>query len=201
MLKKILTSPACISAASALKRFHEDQYALAVANYILGGGGTSRLFAEIRSRLGLAYVVGSFYTKPLGPGMIGIGCQTKAESTVETIRAIKKEMKKLTEKPPTEEEIRLAKDAIVNAFVFEFDSTEQIVGQQMSLEIKGYEQDFLKKFPGNIEAVTPADVFRVSQKYFSLDGLNIVVVGDQSKFGESLDVLGEVTPLPLDNID
>ena len=77
-----------------IARLNPDHFPLELANYILGGGGASRLFGEIRSKLGLAYVVGSFSTEYAGPGLVGAVCQTKAESTVEAVKAMKKEMER-----------------------------------------------------------------------------------------------------------
>ncbi|MBV9080716.1 MAG: insulinase family protein, partial [Elusimicrobia bacterium] len=82
-----------------ISRLDPDRFAVTVGDYIFGGGGPSRLFGEIRSRLGLAYMVGSFVFDPTGPGMIGVVCQSKVQSTVAVTEAILKEMKKFSSEP------------------------------------------------------------------------------------------------------
>ena len=183
-----------------LSRHDPDQYALGVANYILGGGGASRLFAEIRSRLGLAYVVGSFYTAPTGPGMVGVGCQTKGETTLKTIRALNKELDKFCASPPLDEELSVAKDSIINAFVFQFESSQNIVNQQSYLEYRGYPKDYLKNYPNQIKAVTAKDILRVANKYYAKENRKIIVLGDKKKFEASLDEIGSVIEIPLEEI-
>ena len=64
-----------------------DYLALMVMNEILGGGFTSRLFKNVRSRQGLAYSVGGAYGADFDhPGLFSLSCQTKLKSTVHAIR-------------------------------------------------------------------------------------------------------------------
>ncbi len=184
-----------------LSRHDPDHFALELADYILGGGGTSRLFGQIRSRLGLAYMVGSFSIEPKGPGLAGAGCQTKAGSTVAAVRAILAEMGRFVQTEPTADEMSLAKDATINSYVFRFNSPVQIVGERALLEFYGYPSDYMKTYPANVAAVTPSELLRVSKRVFSPEGLKIVVVGNQKKFDEPLKNIGSVTPIPLDKID
>lgn len=186
---------------SGLTRHDPDQYAMAVANTIVGGGGYSRLFGEIRSRLGLAYAIGSFFDKPKGPGLVGIGLQTKTESTVQATEAVDRVLSGVVASPPDQQELRHAKDVIINSFVFEYESTEHIADQTARLEFFGYDKDFLKNYPENIRRVTAGDVWRVAKKYFSPDKLKIVVVGDREKFKGPLETAGEIKTVPLGDIE
>jgi len=184
-----------------ISRHSPDHFPLEVANYILGEGGTSRLFADIRSRMGLAYVVGSFYTEPEGPGLAGVGGQTKAESTLQIISAFENELKKFTGEEPSAEEMGTAKDSILNSFIFRFNSPARIVAEKASLEFYGYPSDYLDNYPANVSRVSPGQVLEAAKKYFSVDQMKITVVGNKSKFGGSLDKFGKVVVIPLKDID
>lgn len=175
-----------------------DYPALVVMNNILGGGFTSRLFKNVRSRLGLAYsVFGAYGANYNYPGMFYVGCQTKSETTVKAARAMLDEIRKIRETEVTDEELALAKESYLNSFVFNYDSKAEIVNRIMTYEYYNYPRDFLEKTRDRIEAVTKEDVLRVAQKYLNPDGLKILAVGNPEKFDEPLSVLGEVKEIDI----
>jgi zinc protease len=97
---------------------------------ILGGGFSSRLFQTIRTQRGLAYHASARWGAAYDyPGSFVAASSTKSESTVETIRGIVEEIERISREPVTEEELRLAKDGILNSFVFNFDGKGEIVGR------------------------------------------------------------------------
>ncbi|MCB4756757.1 MAG: insulinase family protein, partial [Elusimicrobia bacterium] len=183
-----------------LSRHDPDHFSMEVANTVLGGGGSSRLFADIRSRLGLAYVVGSFSIEPKGPGLAGVVCQSKADSTVAALEALEKELDQFTREEPSAEEISLAQDSLVNSFVFRFNSAAQIVSERASIEYDGYPSDYLDTYTQKIRKVGPPDILNAAKKYFSKEGMKIVIVGDKTKFDAPLSSVGEVIEIPLRDI-
>lgn len=175
-----------------------DYFALIVMNKILGGGFTSRLFRNVRSRMGLAYsVFGNYSANYDYPGVFYVGCQTKSESTVHAIRAMIEEIKKMTESEVTDEELAIAKESYLNSFVFNFDSKGEIVNRLMTYEYFGYPPDFLQKTKENIEKVTKADVLRVARKHLQFDKLQILAVGRPQDFDEPLSVLGPASEIDI----
>ena len=93
--------------------------------------------------------------------------------------------------------MKSAKDDILNGFIFQFDSRDKTLGEQVTLAFYGYPPDLLDQFKGGIEKVTAADVTRVANKYIDTSKLAIVVVGNQSEFGTPLDKLGPVNTLDI----
>lgn len=182
-------------------RHSPEHFPMEISNYILGGGGASRLFGQIRSRLGLAYVVGSFFDEQTGPGLVGVGCQTKPASTLAALKALKRELDRFVKKPATEDEILLAKEALSNAFVFRFSSSYGIVSERASLDFYGYPADYLDTYLPKLDKVPTEDVHAISKKYFSPDGMRAVVVGHKKKFDGALSGMGEVVEIPLEKID
>ncbi|MFQ5864496.1 MAG: M16 family metallopeptidase [bacterium] len=175
-----------------------DYFAFGVMNRILGSGATSRLFRNVRSRRGLAYsVFGVFSADFDHPGLFYVGCQTKSETTVQAIRAMMEEVKKITESEVTDEELNLAKDALLNSFVFNFDTKGEIVNRLMTYEYFGYPLDFLQKAKENIEKVTKEDILRVAKKHLNPDKLQILAVGRPQDFDEPLSVLGTVNEIDI----
>jgi len=183
-----------------ISRHSPERYASDVGDYILGGGGPSRLFGEIRSRRGLAYSVGSFVQQPTGPGMIGVISLTRAGATVAVIDAILSELKRFSSEPVTAEELDLAKASMVNANVFNFDLPYKIAAAHANMEFFDYEPDELKNKPKKILAVTREEILALAKKYYDPAGVKIVVVGDPKKFDGSLDKFGKVEKIPLESI-
>lgn len=184
-----------------ISRLDPDRFRVAVADYILGGGGPSRLFGEIRSRLGLAYMVGSFVYNPKGPGMTGVVSQTKGETTIALIDAVLAEMKRFSERPVSRDELDLAKSSLINSNVFGFDSPFEIAKAHATREFYGYPEDELSGFSKRIAAVSAGDVLTMAEKYFRPEGAKIAVVGDSERFGGKLDRFGPVTVIPLEQLD
>lgn len=179
-------------------RHNPDHFAMTIADFILGGGSTSRLFTEVRSKRGLAYSVGSFFSVYTGAGIVAVGGQTKTESTVEFIEALKTEIQKMKHAPPTLKEMDLAKESFTNSFVFLYDSKEKIVSQRAGLEFHGYPKDYLETYLSKINQVSTGDVQRVIGKYFSNDQLKTMVVGDAKELRGKLPGVVEI---PLEKLD
>ena len=83
-------------ALRAIHRLDPDRYAMTLMNEVLGGGMTSRLFAEIREKRGLAYSVGSHPTAFDDAGHLSIMAGVTAEHVLETVDVALGELHKLT---------------------------------------------------------------------------------------------------------
>ena len=179
-----------------LKRSDPDFFPVRVMNYILGGGGfNSRLMREIRSNRGLAYSVYSYYSGgQILPGMFISGCETRNDAVIETVKLIKSLMADIREQPVSAQELALAKESIINSFVFAFEDSHDVVVRTLRLELFGYPPGYLEAFRARIAAVTIEDVQRAAQTYLRPDELQLVLVGDQEGFGAPPELLG----LPLE---
>ena len=180
------------------ERNNPDLYALAVMNEIFSGGFGSRVVQEVRTRLGLAYSVGGSYGAAYDhPGLFVVGVGTKSESTVPATKAVLDQIGKLKTQPPTAEELKSAKDQVLNSFIFNYDSPDKILNEQVTLAFYGYPLDFLEKYRTGVEKVSAADVSRVANKYVDLSKLAIIVVGNQQQIKPQLSGLGAVTPVDV----
>jgi zinc protease len=179
-------------------RNNPDFYALNVFNEAFGGGFSSRLFNDIRTKLGLAYSVGGGVGANFGhPGILQFAMGTKSQSTIEAIQALDKDIADLSKQPITDEEIKHAKDAILNAFIFRLDSPDKILAERVTYEFYGYPADWLDKYPAEIQKVAAADVNRVAAKYLHRDRLAVLVVGNTKEFDKPLSSLGTVKEIDI----
>jgi len=108
------------------------------------------------------------------------------------------EIRDLKTKPFTEDELRRAKDEVLNSFIFNYDTKEKVLAEAAKLEFYGYPADFLEKYRDSVEKVTVADVEHVAQKYIDPAKLAVLVVGNQKEFGAPLTSLNMGTPQPID---
>jgi len=181
-----------------MKRDDPDYFAAQVFNEAFGGGFASRLFKSIRTAQGLAYNVGGGIGSSFDHlGVIRFTLGTKSASTTQAIQALYKEIDDLDAHPITAEEIKHAKDSILNSFVFRFDSPDKVLQERMAYEFYGYPPDFLERFRAAIEKTTSADVARVAKKYVHRDQLAVLVVGNTGEFDKPLDSLGAVTNIDI----
>ena len=181
-----------------IRRDNPDYFAVEVLNEVFGGGFSARLFSNVRSKKGLAYAVGGGIRSSFDhPGLLRLTLGTKSETTAAGIDALLEEVKNIVDQPPTAEELQKAKEAILNSFIFRFDSKAKILREQTTYEFYGYPADFLDKYRREIEKVTAADVARVAKKYIHKEDLAILVVGKAADFDRPLSSFGTVTPIDI----
>jgi zinc protease len=181
-----------------ITRKNPDYFAVSVFNEAFGGGFSSRLFGDIRTTKGLAYAVGGGVGSDWDHlGMLRLMVSTKSKTTIESIQALDEEIADLPKRPINDDEIKRAKDSILNSFVFRFDSPEKVLREKMAYEFHGYPLDFMEKFQKGIEAVTKEDVARVAAKYIHREQMAVLVVGNVGEFDKPLSALGTVTKLDI----
>ena len=179
-------------------RNNPDYFAVSVMNEIFGGGFSSRLFNNVRAAKGLAYSVGGGVgTSFSHPGMTNIRMQTKSETTAAGIDALYEEIDKMQQKAPDADELKRAKDQILNSFIFRFDTPGKVLGEKMAYEFYHYPLDFLEHYRNEIDKVTADQVTTVARKYIQKDKLAVLVVGNDSEFDKPLSGLGPVTKLDI----
>jgi zinc protease len=165
-----------------VKRGNPDEDAIDVMNAILGGEAfKSRIMSRVRSDEGLAYSAGSWFdTYGLEPSSFGCYAETKNEKAYRTITIMKEAMGEMIERPPSPEELRQAKETMINSFIHRWTDSSYAVAQIMDLEVYGYPADRHEKYVERIQAVTAQDVQSVAKKYLHPDKLIVVLVGKRA---------------------
>ncbi|MFN2442738.1 MAG: insulinase family protein [Thermoanaerobaculia bacterium] len=175
-----------------------DYHAIQIFNEVFGGGFSGRLVNSIRTEKGLAYSVGG----GIGTGYdrlaaFQVSMGTKSESTVMAIEALHDVMAKIRAEQITPSELELARESILNSFVFMLDSDEKVLNQRMTLEFYGYPADFLERYQAGVRTVDAEDVQRVANKFVRPDELALLVVGNPADFDADLSTRGEVTEIDI----
>lgn len=171
-----------------------DVYAITVMNTILGGNGfSSRLMSVIRAQEGLAYNVDStFFPGRRFPATFEAETETKPSTTARAIGLMQGIISDMTRTPVSDRELSLAKESIINSFIFAFTTPATVVDRLARLEYYGYPEGYLENYRKSVAKVTKEDVLRVARKYLHPEKMILVVVGDARKFDKPLAAFGAV---------
>ncbi len=193
--KSDVTQSSIALGSVGIRKDNPDLYAVDVLNQVMGGSFASRLFGNIRTKKGLAYSVsGGIGNEYDHQGRTVFTLSTKTETTGAAIDALYEEIRGLLTRPPNEEEVAKAKAAMLNSFVFNADTPQEVLGQQMRLERFGYPKDFLARYRAGIEKVTTAEVVAAAKRYLHPEELAMLVVGPAQGLDKSLSTYGTVLP-------
>ena len=161
-----------------VKRDDPDYYAAYVMNYVLGGGGfSSRLYAEVREKRGLAYSVYSYLSPLDHAGVVIGGVGTANERVGQSIDIIRSEWRRMAAEGPTEAELDAAKTFLTGSFPLRLSSTSAISGMLVGIQMEDLGIDYLDRRNDYIEAVGPDDTRRVARRLLDAEALTFVVVG------------------------
>ena len=178
-----------------------DYFALQVLNTILGGQFQSRLNANIREQKGYSYGVSSGFGFGKGPGAFRAGGSIFIGKTDAALIEFMNEFKGIVgDKPITDEEIKTAKESLIQGLPQRFSSVTAISGAITSLTVQGLPDDYYQTFAKNVSAVTKEDLLRVAKKYIDLKHLAIVIVGDRTKIEGPLKATG-IAPITYIDIE
>ncbi len=184
--------------AAGIRRDDPDYYAVEVMNEVLSGGFASRLFSNLRTKAGLAYAVGGRVNAVFDhPGLTILTIGTKSSTTAKAVAGLYQQIEGMSTNPVTAEELQRGKDAILNSFIFEYDSKEKVMNARANYEFNGYPADFLERYQKGVAKVTADDVNRVAKKYLDRNKFAVLVVGKAADFDKPLNTFGTVTTLDI----
>ncbi|MEM6935682.1 MAG: pitrilysin family protein [Pseudomonadota bacterium] len=156
-----------------------DEFAIAVMNDILGGGGfTSRITSRVRSDEGLAYSAGSRFQ--LGrhyDGQFRAFFQSKNASVPQALAIVLEEVERIRTAPVTEQELSTAIESRLAFLADLYASAESASRRFAADEINSEPADRWRTYEANIRKVSIADVQRVAEKYLDPAQLRILLVG------------------------
>ena len=164
----------------AFDYFHADRFVLDLLNTVLGEGMSSRLFLNIRERLGLAYDVHSFTQKHRDTGLLGVYLGVDPKQAAGAVNAVIAEMQNLCDHDLAEEELVRAKEFTKGRLRLELESTNGVsfwlAYQELLIgSIKTIEEEVAL-----VDAITAEDVRRVANDVLRAP-IQMAVVGPFAK--------------------
>lgn len=177
LIDKDLTQATIVLGHVGIDRRNPDFYAVAVMNYILGGGGfSSRLVNRIRDEQGLAYNVNSVFEANVMPGPFAVHVQTRNAAANQALASVFQELKRIRTESVRDQELADAKAYLVGSFPLRMDTNAKLASLLNFVELHSLGLSYFDDYPKAIAAVTKEDVLRVAQKYLSPDRYALVVV-------------------------
>lgn len=176
----------------SLPRTHADYDALTVANYVLGGGPTGRLFEHLREQKGYTYGAYSNFASSRVVGSWTASTDVRSEVTDAALTDLMDEIRQMRDVPLTDAELAAAKKALIASFALSLENPNSILTRYIDIYIYKLPADYWDTYPQRIGAITAAEAQRVAKKYWSPDRLQIVAVGEPEKVEPALKKLGTV---------
>jgi zinc protease len=153
-----------------------DVIPLRVMNFIFGGGAlNSRLGKLIREKEGLAYDVGSYFTRRYFPGHLACDLQTAIKNTDYAIDLVLKEVKNLKEKGIKKEELQQAKRFYFGNLPLSIDSYNDKANMIREMAILGLAPNYLSYLISEIKNLTCEKIDEMAKKYLKENFLLIIV--------------------------
>jgi zinc protease len=165
---------------------HADYVALDVTNSLLGGSFASRITTNIREQKGYTYSPRSEISERYHDAYWAEIADVTTASTGASLKEIFGEIERLQKEPPAADELKGIQSFISGLFVIQNSNRGALIGQLRFVDEQGLGEDYLKTYVQKVNAVTPADVQKMTAQYIKPEQMTIVVVGDKSQITDQL---------------
>ncbi len=184
-------------------QYHDPRRQAAdVMNYLLGGGGfQSILMKKIRVEAGLTYGIGTTISAPVGvEGSFRGSTSTRLDQAGRSLALLKETIATFAAEGPTREEFQEAKDAYVNSFVWQSESSDDVLANTVYHKWRGLPLDTPQRDLAAYQAMTYEQVVAAAKELLHPDQLVVVVVGNKEKMDRPLEDFGAVTTIDLNAV-
>jgi predicted Zn-dependent peptidase len=166
----------CIG-APCYEMTHPLRFACYTLNVILGGSMSSRLFQNVRERLGLAYSIFSELSQYQDSGCLAVYAGTSAETVGKLVACVMEEFRRLKEEPVAAEELRRAKEHMKGSMLLSLESTSSRMGN-LARQWLSFGRFFtLDELAASIDAVTAEQVQAVAREFFVTEKIGVTMLG------------------------
>ena len=175
-------------AVEGLPAEHPDRFAEDILNTVLGEGMSSRLFVELREKLGLAYDIHSYVNHYQDTGSMVVFAGVDTRKSAETISAVLQELGRLRDGIP-EDELARAKESMKGRLMLRMEDTRAVSSWTGAQELLRKNILTVEEVISLVEAVDQEDVQRVAKQMFTTEKLRLAIVGpyrSQARFANLL---------------
>lgn len=168
-----------------LARDHADRFILGLLNVILGEGMSSRLFLEIRERLGLAYAVDSYVSHLADTGVTGVYAAVAPDRALEALSAILAQLQRLCAEPVDARTLHSAKEYVKGRLLLGLEDTMAVSGWFGRQEALGGERLTVEQIMERVAAIDAEELMRVAQQLFQAGQSRLAIVGPHKRRDEA----------------
>ena len=170
---------------------HPDRYALDLLNVILGDGMSSRLFQEIRERLGLVYDIESGITHLQDVGDLRITLAVDKNRYIDAIKAILTEVENLKTELEGSEVIR-AKQILKGRMRLRMDDSQAVAAWNAHQDLFNKQIECESVIREYIDRNDIPKLQKAAFQYLDVSKLNIAIVGDIESKEPILDAIADL---------
>ena len=182
-----------------LKRDDPNFMAGYVVNHILGGGTlSSRLYSEVREKRGLAYSVYESLLWMDHSALFVGNTGTRADRAGETVEAINKEVRRMAEDGPTQQELDEAKSYLKGSQMLALDTSSKLASALLQYQLDKLPIDYIEKRNAIVDAVTLDDAKKAARRLWG-HGLLTVIVGRAPQAAAQPAAATAAAPVPAAN--
>ncbi len=181
-----------------LTRNTPDYHPLIVLNMVLGGQFVSRINMKLRQEKGLTYGARTAFDFRRGRGPFMLQTSVQSDGTAEAVREAIGEIHAIrTDRPPTEEEVDIAKAALTRGYARNFETAEQVARAMAQLVLYGLPGDYFNTFIAKVSQVTVERTRQVAEIHLDPARLATAIVADAALVGPQLSRAGLGEPVAL----
>ena len=159
-------------------RQHPDFLGMQVVASVLGGYFGSRLMQNLREERGYTYGVVAAMVNFEQAGYFAVATQVGTDVTRDALREIYAEIERLRTEPMPDEELSLVKNIMIGEMMRILDGPFGIADVTIENILCGWDHTVIGENIRRIQAMTPADIQRLAQKYLAREDLVTVIAGD-----------------------
>lgn len=160
---------------------NKDYHALALANYILGGGAESKLFMNLREKHGFTYGSYSRVGNGRWQALFTATAAVRTDKVDSATSELFKEILNMRDGKVNAEDLANAKAKFNGGFALGMEDPAKTAEYATNILINGLPKDFYRTYLQKINAVTLADIKNASKTYFSETNSRIVIAGNADK--------------------
>ncbi len=164
-----------------IERTSPDYFSVLMADRVLGGGPSGRLFMNLREDKGYTYGAYSGFGGSKFRGTWISSAEVRTDVTEGAMNEFMYELKRLRNDKVPVEELENAKRAIIGSFALSLEQPQSLLQNIITQKLYNLPADYWDTYPKKVAAITADDVQRAAQKYLDLTYLQVVAVGDASK--------------------
>lgn len=151
-----------------------DYAALKLLSTYLGNGLSSRLFVELREKLGLAYDVSAFYPTRQYSSSFVVYMGTAPENTTTALEGLRREVDLLSSCELEESALQSSKNKILGQYALGKQTNGQLAQIYGWYEILGLGIAFDQQFQEDIAALTSADTIKAASQYLKEPFVSVI---------------------------
>lgn len=175
-----------------IERTSPDYFGVLLADRVLGGGPSGRLFLNLREDKGYTYGAYSNFGGSKFRGTWVSSSEVRTDVTEGAMKEFMYELNRLRNETVPADELENAKRAIVGSFALSLEQPGTLLQNIITQKLYNLPADYWDTYPQKVSAITAADVQNAAKKYLDMGHLQVVAVGDAAKAREILTKYGKV---------